>query len=94
MPVWQGILKEEEVWNVITFLYDHVGKTPKTTEQATRALLIEMRDQLAEQRLFLSYPEKMKQCLPMPLRCNFHRKIPLKPARSTNLLIAMAISIM
>ncbi len=32
MPVWQDFLKEEEVWQVILFLYDYTGHRPRSWE--------------------------------------------------------------
>ena len=32
MPVWHEMLKEDEVWKVITFLYDYTGHVPRTWE--------------------------------------------------------------
>jgi len=33
MPVWHEMLTEEEVWQVITFLYDRVGQVPRMWDQ-------------------------------------------------------------
>lgn len=30
MPVWEGVLDEDEVWKVISFLYDYTGFEPRT----------------------------------------------------------------
>ena len=32
MPVWQDFLTEEEIWQVIAFIYDASGSTPRTWE--------------------------------------------------------------
>jgi mono/diheme cytochrome c family protein len=32
MPVWQDFLSEEEIWQVIAFIYDASGSTPRTWE--------------------------------------------------------------
>jgi len=32
MPVWREMLKEEEVWKLITFLYDYTGYAPRSWE--------------------------------------------------------------
>ncbi len=32
MPVWHEMLKENDVWNIITFLYDYTGHVPRTWE--------------------------------------------------------------
>ena len=33
MPVWEKMLTEEEIWEVILFLYDHTGYQPRTREE-------------------------------------------------------------
>lgn len=33
MPVWQEFLNEEEIWQVILFLYDYTGHRPRTWEE-------------------------------------------------------------
>ena len=35
MPAWEKFLKEEEMWDVILFLYDHTGERPRAREEAT-----------------------------------------------------------
>jgi mono/diheme cytochrome c family protein len=32
MPVWEKMLSEEDMWNVILYLYDYVGYRPRTQE--------------------------------------------------------------
>ncbi len=32
MPVWQNFLKEEEIWQVILYLYDYTGHRPRSWE--------------------------------------------------------------
>jgi hypothetical protein len=34
MPVWEKMLKEEEIWDVILFLYDFTGQKPRAKEEA------------------------------------------------------------
>ncbi len=34
MPAWEKILKEEEMWEVVLFLYDHTGERPRAREEA------------------------------------------------------------
>ena len=31
MPAWEKFLKEEEIWEVILFLYDHTGQRPRAS---------------------------------------------------------------
>ena len=34
MPAWEKFLKEEEIWDVILFLYDFTGQKPRAKEEA------------------------------------------------------------
>ena len=34
MPAWEKFLKEDEIWDVILFLYDHTGQRPRSKEEA------------------------------------------------------------
>ncbi len=33
MPVWQDFLSEEEIWQVVAFIYDASGSTPRVSEE-------------------------------------------------------------
>jgi hypothetical protein len=33
MPVWEKFLKQDEIWEVILFLYDHTGQRPRAREE-------------------------------------------------------------
>ena len=33
MPAWEKFLKEDEIWDVILFLYDHTGQRPRAREE-------------------------------------------------------------
>jgi cbb3-type cytochrome c oxidase subunit III len=35
MPAWENFLKEEEIWDVILFLYDFSGSRPRAKEETT-----------------------------------------------------------
>jgi|KBSMisStandDraft_5_1062788.scaffolds.fasta_scaffold17626_4 mono/diheme cytochrome c family protein len=35
MPAWEKFLKEEEIWDVILFLYDFTGQRPRSSEEVT-----------------------------------------------------------
>jgi len=35
MPVWHQMLKEQDVWSVITFLYDYIGQVPRMWDPET-----------------------------------------------------------
>lgn len=34
MPAWEPMLTEQEIWEVIAFLYDYTGQRPRATEEA------------------------------------------------------------
>ena len=33
MPVWEKYLSQDDIWNVILFLYDHTGREPRAREE-------------------------------------------------------------
>ena len=37
MPVWHEMLSEDEVWKIITFLYDYTGHVPRSWELETKS---------------------------------------------------------
>jgi len=57
MPVWHEMLNEEEVWNVITFLYDSVGQVPRMWDQNISRAVTGMRDRISSQRAAMSSKE-------------------------------------
>jgi len=50
MPVWHEMLAEEDVWNVITFLYDNVQQVPRMWDQDTSRAVSGMQAEIATQR--------------------------------------------
>ena len=50
MPVWHELLSEEEVWNVITFLYDYVEQVPRMWDQGISKAVSAMKEKVASQR--------------------------------------------
>jgi len=50
MPVWHEMLNEEEVWNVITFLYDYVGQVPRMWDPQISREVTGIKDKLQKQR--------------------------------------------
>ena len=38
MPAWEKFLKEEEMWEVILFLYDFTGQKPRAKEAHATAM--------------------------------------------------------
>jgi DMSO reductase family type II enzyme heme b subunit len=50
MPVWHEMLSEEEVWQVITFLYDYVGQVPRMWDAEVSKAVTGMKDKIQSQR--------------------------------------------
>ncbi len=50
MPVWHEFLNEEEVWNVITFLYDYVGQVPRIWDPEQSKIATTIKDDLVAER--------------------------------------------
>ena len=50
MPVWHEMLSEEDVWNVITFLYDYVSQVPRMWDPDISRAVSSMKDQTVKQR--------------------------------------------
>lgn len=50
MPVWHEMISEEEVWDVITFLYDYVGQVPRMWDQDTSREVTNIKDEIQSQR--------------------------------------------
>lgn len=57
MPVWHEMLNEEEVWQVITFLYDYVEQVPRMWDQAISKSVTGMKDMITSQRAKMSSEE-------------------------------------
>ena len=36
MPAWEKVLKEEEMWDAILFLYDSTGLRPRAKEEGAK----------------------------------------------------------
>lgn len=50
MPVWHEMLKEQQVWQVITFLYDYVGQVPRMWDQEMSQAVTGMKDEIIKRR--------------------------------------------
>lgn len=50
MPVWHEMLQEDDVWNVITYLYDYVGQVPRMWDQEVSKAVTGMKDEILAQR--------------------------------------------
>ncbi len=50
MPVWHEFLDEEEIWQVITFLYDYVGQVPRIWDQRKSRIATAIKDELVRER--------------------------------------------
>lgn len=60
MPVWHEMLSEEEVWSIITFLYDYVGQVPRMWNQETSKVVTGMKDEILAERADFT-PEEIYQ---------------------------------
>lgn len=54
MPVWHEMLSEEEVWQVITFLYDRVGQVPRMWDPDVSKSVANMNNQIQQKYANLS----------------------------------------
>ncbi|WP_275099044.1 c-type cytochrome [Sedimenticola hydrogenitrophicus] len=50
MPVWHEMLKEQDVWNVITFLFDYNGQVPRIWDPAVSKTVTGMKDKVLAKR--------------------------------------------
>ena len=57
MPVWHEMLDEEEVWNVITFLFDYVSQVPRMWDPDISKAVSKMRDGVVTERASMEAAE-------------------------------------
>ncbi len=50
MPVWHEMLDENEVWKVITFLFDYVGQVPRMWDPDVSKVVTGMKDEINARR--------------------------------------------
>ncbi|MFK5986306.1 MAG: c-type cytochrome [Pseudomonadota bacterium] len=50
MPVWHEMLEENDVWNVITFLYDYIGEVPRIWDAEISKIVTGMKTKLETER--------------------------------------------
>ena len=50
MPVWHEILAEQDVWNVITFLYDYTEEVPRIWDADVSKIVTGMKTKLKDER--------------------------------------------
>jgi DMSO reductase family type II enzyme heme b subunit len=50
MPAWHEMLSEQEVWEVIMFLYDSVGQVPRMWDPETSRAVMAMKNEIESQR--------------------------------------------
>ncbi len=50
MPVWHEMLGEQDVWNVITFLYDYTGEVPRIWDAEVSKIVTGMKTKLEDER--------------------------------------------
>lgn len=61
MPVWHEMLDEDQVWQVITFLYDYVGQVPRMWDVEMSKIVTGMKDKINAQRASQKGKELYKQ---------------------------------
>jgi DMSO reductase family type II enzyme heme b subunit len=54
MPVWHEMLEEEDVWNLIMFLYDYVGQVPRMWDQGISSAVSGMKNEVLAARKNMS----------------------------------------
>ena len=68
MPVWEEMLNEDEVWKIISFLYDYTGFEPRSweleekVEGAEEAVAIDPNAALTEEAVDAIYMKRCSQC--------------------------------
>ena len=68
MPVWEEMLEEEEVWKIISFLYDYTGFEPRSweleekSEGAEKPAPIDPNAELTEEAVDEIYMKRCSQC--------------------------------
>jgi len=50
MPAWHEMLTEQDIWNVITFLYDYTGEVPRIWDPEASKIVTAMTTELATKR--------------------------------------------
>ncbi len=50
MPVWHEMLSEDDIWNVITYLYDYVGQVPRMWDADQSKIVTGLKDRIVKQR--------------------------------------------
>ncbi|MFC1602425.1 ethylbenzene dehydrogenase-related protein [Pseudomonadota bacterium] len=50
MPVWHEMLQEEDVWNVITFIFDYNGQVPRIWDPEVSKVVTGMKDEVLAKR--------------------------------------------
>jgi DMSO reductase family type II enzyme heme b subunit len=63
MPVWHEMLDDEEVWNVITFMFDYVSQVPRMWDPDISKAVSGMKDRVVSER------SKMEAAEIYQLRC-------------------------
>ena len=65
MPVWEDMLKEDEVWKIISFLYDYTGFEPRSwvlEESTAKEEVTETTRELDEDAVDAIYMQRCAQC--------------------------------
>ncbi|WP_457647427.1 c-type cytochrome [Profundibacter sp.] len=68
MPVWEEMLQEDEVWKIISFLYDYTGFEPRSWEleeksaDAVEPAPVDPNAELTEEQIDAVYMKRCSQC--------------------------------
>jgi len=68
MPVWEGMLDEDEVWKIISFLYDYTGLEPRSwkleekSADAVEPAPVDQNAALSEEAVDAIYLKRCSQC--------------------------------
>ncbi len=68
MPVWEEMLEEDEVWKIISFLYDYTGLEPRSWEleeksaDAVEPAVVDPNAALSEEVVDAIYMQRCSQC--------------------------------
>jgi DMSO reductase family type II enzyme heme b subunit len=54
MPVWHEMLNEDDIWNVITFMYDYVGQVPRIWDLEKSKNVTSLKNEVKKQRANMS----------------------------------------
>ncbi len=50
MPVWHEMIGEDDIWNVITYIYDYVGQVPRMWDAEQSRVVTGLKDKIVKER--------------------------------------------